>query len=99
MVKFSCELRGANFRTAEDKAALKECATGDELYLLRDPHNEYDENAVAIYADVEYTFHVGFVAKETAEELAPLLDDGMTFRCFIHSWLSTLKPYVIIEEI
>jgi len=98
-MKFQCELRGANFRSAEDKDALKACATGDELYLLRDTNNQYDENAVAIYADAEFDFHVGFVAKETAEELAPLLDEGHEFRCYIHSWLSTLKPYVIIEQV
>ena len=95
-MQFECEMRGANFRPAECKEHLKSLGAGDELDVVRDADNQYDANAVALYHS---DLHLGFVAKETAEELAPLLDEGMEFRCFIHSWLSTLKPYVVIEQV
>ncbi|HEY9155548.1 MAG TPA: HIRAN domain-containing protein [Opitutaceae bacterium] len=95
-MKFECEMRGAQFRPAECKEHLKTLGAGDELDVVRDAENAYDANAVALYHD---GLHLGFVAKETAEEIAPLMDEGMQFRCFIHSFLSTIKPYVIIEQV
>lgn len=98
-MKFQAELRGANFRPAECKEALKALDVGDDIYLIRDVNNEYDANAIACYADPELEYHVGFIAKEVAEEIAPFMDDGREFTAKIHSWLSTLKPYVVIEEV
>jgi len=100
-MKFQAEMRGANFRSKEDKEVLKSLSVGDEFTLIRDEENEYDTNAIACYYEDEggELWHVGFIAKEIAEEIAPLMDEGLEFRCYIHSWLSTLKPYVIIEQI
>lgn len=95
-MKFQCALMGANFRPAECKEQLKSLSEGDELDVVRDVENKYDSNAVALYHS---GLHLGFVAKETAEELAPLLDEGYQFTATIHSWLGTLKPYVVIEQV
>lgn len=95
-MKFQCALMGANFRPAECKEILRSLAEGDSLDVVRDADNAYDANAVALYYEGS---HLGFVAKETAVELAPLMDDGVEFTATIHSWLGTLKPYVIIEQV
>jgi hypothetical protein len=48
-------------------------APGRPLELRRDPGNEHDPNAIAVYAGGA---HVGFVPRELAAELAPELDAG-----------------------
>ena len=89
---------GANFRPADCKEVLRSLAELDspQLDVVRDADNQYDANAVGLYYEGS---HLGFVAKETAAELAPLMDDGVEFTATIHSWLGTLKPYVIIEQV
>lgn len=46
--------------------------------LVREPDNEYDTNAIAVYATTrdgqQSARHVGYVAAEVAEDLAPILD-------------------------
>ena len=49
-------------------------APGRELRLRRDPDNPHDENAVAV--DELGGAQVGWVPRETAEQLAPELDAG-----------------------
>ena len=46
---------------------------GARLTLHREPHNYYDENAIAVFAD---NHQVGYVPREQAAELAPLMDAG-----------------------
>jgi hypothetical protein len=48
-------------------------AAGAQLELRRDPDNEYDPNAIAVYGGGE---QFGFVPREIAERLAPELDAG-----------------------
>lgn len=48
-------------------------ATGAHLCLAREPDNEHDVNAVAVYVD---QCKLGYVAKEQAACLAPFLDEG-----------------------
>ena len=52
---------------------LKRCEEGDELELIREPNNRYDSNAVAVYAGDE---QVGYLFREEASEIGPLLDAG-----------------------
>ena len=51
-------------------------APGRRLSLRRDPGNEHDPNAIAVYADAE---QVGWVPRELAAELASQLDSGKRF--------------------
>jgi HIRAN domain len=49
-------------------------APGRRLHLRRDPENPHDPNAIAVHSgDGE---QVGWVPRELAEELAPLIDAG-----------------------
>jgi hypothetical protein len=65
---------GARFQTAalEGDAA----APGRPLELRRDPENEHDPNAVMVLAEGE---QVGWVPRELAAEIAPLMDGGATW--------------------
>lgn len=48
--------------------------TGQTVFLARDPSNPHDENAVEIRVGGGY--QIGFVPREYAREMAPLLDAG-----------------------
>ena len=43
------------------------------IELSREYANDYDENAIAVYVDGE---HAGYVPRNVAKKLAPLMDDG-----------------------
>lgn len=47
---------------------------GDELVLEREFDNGYDENAIAVFD--EFYAQIGYINKELASELAPLMDAG-----------------------
>ena len=54
---------------------------GDELYLEREPDNEYDENAIAVFN--ESWEQIGYLSRKVAEELAPLMDEGYETKCIV----------------
>lgn len=56
---------------------LQEQATGIPVTLKRNPNNQYDSNACEVWDDIEGM--LGHLSKETAAELAPLLDGGTSF--------------------
>lgn len=89
------ELRGVNFRPAEAKAVVKLLTELDTLSLRRDPDNQYDSNAIAVYHD-ETGHFLGFVAKEDAADLAPQMDDGTAFTV---TMMSRTGPYGILLDI
>jgi HIRAN domain-containing protein len=60
------KLAGASFRA--DALQDDGFAPGRRLVLVREPENEYDPNAVAIY-DAERRLHAGYVPAEVAPEL------------------------------
>jgi HIRAN domain len=55
-------------------------APGSPLELRRDPGNEHDPNAIAVYAGGA---QVGWVPRELAEELAPELDEGRPWSALV----------------
>ncbi len=50
----------------------------DELELIRNRNNERDENAIAVFYEDD---QIGFLCRELAEKLAPLMDEGNEFSC------------------
>ena len=46
---------------------IKNLSIGQALILVREPENEYDPNAIAIYNQSDE--HLGYVAKETAAKI------------------------------
>ncbi len=53
---------------------------GEFLKLVREPHNKYDKNAVAVYSPAidnpHPDGHLGYIRKELAACIAPLMDSG-----------------------
>lgn len=89
-------LMGASFRPAEVKELIKALVVDDVLYLERDEENEYDANAIR-FVNSDGVF-LGFVEKEKAAEIAPLMDEGQAFDATVIGFLSTLKPHLEITE-
>lgn len=98
MTTYLTPLMGASFRPTEIKDAIRGLEVGDELRLERDHENEYDENAIQLVTD-DGVF-LGFVRKELAAELAPILDDdGTEFYARVIGQAGTLKPDLEINEV
>ena len=74
----------------------------DELYenqsilAVRERDNAYDRNAIALYAGIN---KIGFIPKETAEKLAPKIDNGkcMTVTVKEIRGTDTEYPHVMVE--
>lgn len=100
-MNFLSPLMGVNFRGAEIRELVKTLPIGTTFTLERDPENQYDANAIKVlYEGIETggaPEFVGFVAKEVAEELAPLLDSGYTATATIIDFLGDIKPHLEIE--
>lgn len=73
---FHVRLVGNSFRTADEQAFMHGMVAGETLTLERDPENPYDDNAIKVIAD---EFHLGFVERQWAEDIAPLMDNGQAF--------------------
>lgn len=91
------ELRGVNFCPASAKEIVKSLEIGDELTLVRDPTNPYDDNAIKVIHDESEEF-IGFVAKEDAILLAAQMDEGQEFNCSVESRTGTLGLLLSIES-
>ena len=54
-------------------------APGNEIVLQREPSNQYDPNAIAVW-NAERTIQAGYIAREDAKRLVKKLDRGERFR-------------------
>lgn len=79
-MKFEALMRGTSFRPIEAKAFVLAMKEGHILSLQRESDNQYDSNAIQVI-DPESQIFIGFVAKEMAQEIAPLMDEGVEFNC------------------
>jgi len=86
-MQFEAVLRGADFRPIEAQARVSSLEEGDSLTLLREPGNRFDSNAIMVL-DPDSEMHLGYVAKEVAAELAPLMDEGEEFVCSVGGKMS-----------
>jgi HIRAN domain len=48
--------------------------------LKREPNNEYDPNAIAVFVD---GFQVGFLSGEDAQNIAIMMDSGIQFNAVV----------------
>jgi hypothetical protein len=73
-------LRGAKHRSATERQVVLALEKSNQVALGREPGNPYDKNAIAVFRKdrrSRQTYQVGYVPKELAKELAPLMDVGM----------------------
>jgi single-stranded-DNA-specific exonuclease len=78
--QFHTKLVGVSFEGRQDTIAGLQ--TGTELTLQRQPENHYDSNALAVFYG---SLQLGFVRKEIAKHLAPLIDAGASYRARVES--------------
>jgi single-stranded-DNA-specific exonuclease len=78
--QFHTKLVGVSFEGRQDTiAGLR---VGTELVLERQPANEFDANAIAVrYGALQ----LGFVRKQIAKHLAPLIDSGARYSARVES--------------
>jgi DNA-directed RNA polymerase subunit RPC12/RpoP len=63
-----------------DRAAwISRLATGDRVFLVREPANPYDRNAVMVMDKSRH--QLGYLKREVADWFAPMLDAGRRFTC------------------
>ena len=79
---------------------IKGCTVGDPLWLVRLPGHPHDKNAIAVMTTGSQ--HIGWLNREVAEDLAPLLDHGFRVTAVISDltgggWLSKRSRGVNLE--
>lgn len=88
-------IAGVQFRSADDKEALKSVQEGQELDLTPEPENKFDPNAVAIgwsYIPGEGWFF-GYVPKKHSAEISAALDAGIKLSCTVIKTNFSGKPW------
>lgn len=108
-MQFLPQLVGNQFRQPEEREAFKTLVVGTVLRLERDKANAYDPNAVRVLLDQEEgtPLFIGFVDKENAANMAPLLDatpgavaEGWVpevVQCEVFDLVNPKKPTLIVE--
>lgn len=85
----SSVLRGAKFRPMEAQNVAAELEGGQEVHLVADHDNEYDQFAVRVMAESErgsghFDQFIGFIHKATAPKVQPLLDAGEAYSAEVY---------------
>jgi len=70
--EFNVKLVGVTFENRQEK--LKRLSDLDSLYLIREPDNKYDANAILV--TLEDGTDVGYIPREIAKDLATVMDSG-----------------------
>uniref|UniRef100_A0AB33JED0 HIRAN domain-containing protein n=1 Tax=Prevotella sp. GTC17262 TaxID=3236797 RepID=A0AB33JED0_9BACT len=66
------EVAGLTHRSQKAINRAEELADGETVYLIKDPTNPYDENAIKIMTDDD--IHIGYVPRFLCTEVAELMD-------------------------
>lgn len=45
-----------------------------DLFLVHEPNNKYDSNAIAVYGDIEESLKLGYIPKEDNESLLSIMN-------------------------
>jgi hypothetical protein len=76
---------------------LDEERAGDEplpVVLIRNPANEHDPNAVEVHVPaLGVQGMIGHLSRENAAKIAPLLDEGALFSCYLN-WVRVAVDHV-----
>ena len=91
--EFEIPVVGNHFRDPQEKEAMLGLAAGDALVLEREPDNQYDANAIKVMLE---HFHLGYVGKEFAVDMAPLLDTEDEYTCEVNYFLAPNRPVLTI---
>lgn len=86
----------------------KYCKKGLKVTLKREPKNEHDENAIAVYLEIPVLFgvlgksskQIGYIKATTAKSIAEKMDKGQKFTASVISYFAPSEkdhPRVSIE--
>lgn len=70
--------------------------TGDVLDLVREPHNEYDSCAIAVYSHGQ---HLGYVPREDNWRIYHRMDRGDIFKCTVGDLRHTVGKRIITSGV
>lgn len=72
MPDFNIRLVGANYRPIEAQAIVSDLDVGESVYLIREPDNKFDVNAIKIYNtdNPDTREHLGYVAAKSRDSIA-----------------------------
>lgn len=90
---FLARLAGAQFRPESARATTQELSVSDVLELEREPHNQYDANAIQVIA---YGEHIGYIQRDLAALIAPQMDAGEEPHAVV---VERISPLVVLIEI
>ena len=76
--EFYTKVVGVTFENRQ--SLLSNLSEGQELELKREKENEYDSNAVAVYAQEK---HLGYIKREIARHLAMNMDSGISYKAMV----------------
>lgn len=81
----------------KDPNLINQIEFNRKVLLKREPDNPHDKNAVSVYqAGVSVSY--GYIPKELARKLAPILDRGSEYECFVADKRGSPKqPKIIIS--
>lgn len=71
---------GVTFNRRQDFLCGLQAARKARLSLVREPRNAHDANAIKILANTGHRFMIGYVPREVARTLAPIMDGGTFVR-------------------
>lgn len=76
-------------RLFQKKDVMAHIIPGKRITLQREPHNTHDHNAVQVFLDDNPNDKLGYINRGIAARLAPILDRGSLYKCYIQN---TYKP-------
>jgi hypothetical protein len=80
-------------KTEERREACDLLSEGERVWFVREPDNEYDANAIVINTDDEEA--LGYVPRDIAADLAPLLDAGAKQDARVKKLIETSRGGII----
>lgn len=87
------QLAGAKFRGVAVQAEVLALTPESKLSVEREPSNVYDSNAIKVLAEGVF---LGYVPKNIAAEVAPMLDAGEQCDC-LFAMADALSPHLILD--
>ena len=69
---------------------------GKRIVLRREPSNNHDPNAVQVFLDDNPNDQLGYIKRERAARLAPILDRGSQYKCYVQSTYRPRRRFEIV---
>jgi hypothetical protein len=82
MTNIITKLAGVTYGDARENIRTFGCRDIGSYALVREPDNEHDPNAISVQVGGKF---MGYIPKETAQHLAPMMDAGRKFIAYFHS--------------